>query len=153
MASNDRKYIQMNLKNDIAVIKIDIKDAKQNTLNRELLPEFASVFDEATNNENVKGIVVISGKTNSFIAGADVNMIQSCKTKDEVYQLASDGQKVMNKMQKSQKPVVAAIMGSCLGGGLEVALATHFRIAVNDSKTVLGLPEVKLGLLPGAGKA
>ncbi len=148
---SDKKYIEMKLKGDIAVIKIDIKSAKQNTLNREMLPEFASAFEEATKNDKVKGIVVISGKTNSFIAGADVNMIQSCKTKDEVYQIAREGQRIMGNMEASQKPVVAAIMGSCLGGGLEVALATHYRVAVNDSKTVLGLPEVKLGLLPGSG--
>ena len=54
-------------------------------------------------------------------------------------------------MERSSKPIVSAIMGPCLGGGFEVALATHYRIAVNDSKTVVGLPEVKLGLLPGSG--
>ena len=78
-------------------------------------------------------------------------MIESCKTKEEVYELSRNGQEIFNKLEKSKKPIVSAIMGPCLGGGLEVALATHYRIAVNNSKTVLGLPEVKLGLLPGSG--
>ncbi len=61
------------------------------------------------------------------------------------------GQKVFAQMEKSKKPIVSAIMGPCLGGGLEVTLASQYRIAVNDNKTVVGLPEVKLGLLPGSG--
>ena len=64
---------------------------------------------------------------------------------------AKSGQKIFDEMERSSKPIVSAIMGPCLGGGFEVALATHYRIAVNDSKTVVGLPEVKLGLLPGSG--
>jgi len=78
-------------------------------------------------------------------------MIQACQTEDEIYTLSRSGQVVFDALENSKKPVVSAIMGPCLGGGLEVALATHYRIAVNDKKTVLGLPEVKLGLLPGSG--
>jgi enoyl-CoA hydratase/carnithine racemase len=78
-------------------------------------------------------------------------MIQSCKTSEEIYNLSREGQRIFDLIESSKKPVVSAIMGPCLGGGLEVALATHYRIAVNDKKTVLGLPEVKLGLLPGSG--
>jgi enoyl-CoA hydratase/long-chain 3-hydroxyacyl-CoA dehydrogenase len=147
----DRKHIKLNVQDDIAVIKIDSPDAKVNTLSRELFPEFASAFHEAQANEKVKGIVLISGKTTGFIAGADIRMIESCKTKEEIYELSRGGQKIFAEMEKSKKPVVAAIMGSALGGGLEVALASQYRIAVNDNKTVLGLPEVMLGLLPGSG--
>lgn len=78
-------------------------------------------------------------------------MIESCKTKEEVYELSRNGQEIFNQLEKSKKPIVSALMGPCLGGGLEVALATHYRIAVNNTKTVVGLPEVKLGLLPGGG--
>ena len=122
-----------------------------NTLSRELFPEFSSAYEEVAKYDSVKSVVLISGKPNSFIAGADINMIESCKTKDEIYQLSTMGQRVLSEIEKSKKPVVSAIMGSCLCGGLDVALATHYRIAVNDNKTVLGLPEVKLGLLPGSG--
>ncbi len=109
------------------------------------------MLEEVTKNDSCQGIVIISGKTTGFIAGADIGMIQSCKTKEEIYQLSKFGQNIFDKLQASKKPIVSAIMGPCLGGGFEVALATHYRIAVNDSKTVVGLPEVKLGLLPGSG--
>ncbi len=132
-------------------MKIDSPNAKVNTLSRELLPEFVSAFHEAQSNDKVKGIVLISGKTSGFIAGADIKMIEACKTREEILELSKSGQQVFFDIEKCKKPVVSAIMGPCLGGGLEVALATHYRIAVNDSKTVVGLPEVKLGLLPGSG--
>lgn len=147
----DRKHIQIQYKGDIAVLKIDSPDTKVNTLSREMFPEFVSAFDECNRNDQVKGIVLISGKTTGFIAGADIKMIQACKTRDEVYELSRSGQNIFFDIEKCKKPVVSAIMGPCLGGGFEVALASHYRIAVNDSKTVVGLPEVKLGLLPGSG--
>lgn len=116
-----------------------------------MFPEFTSAFEEVNKNDKVKGVVLISGKTSGFIAGADIKMIESCKTSEEIYELSKLGQKIFFDIEKSKKPVVSAIMGPCLGGGLEVALASHYRIAVNDNKTVVGLPEVKLGLLPGSG--
>uniref|UniRef100_A0A803VAT4 enoyl-CoA hydratase n=1 Tax=Ficedula albicollis TaxID=59894 RepID=A0A803VAT4_FICAL len=79
------------------------------------------------------------------------SMLEACKTAQEVTQLSQDGQKMLEKIENSPKPVVAAISGSCLGGGLEVAIACHYRVATKDRKTVLGTPEVMLGLLPGAG--
>ena len=151
MNASGNRYVQLSYKDDIAVVKIDAKDAKVNTLSREMLPEFTSVFELVAKNSDVKGVVIISGKTTGFIAGADINMIESCKTKEEIYELSKSGQKIFNDLENFKKPVVSAIMGPCLGGGFEVALATHYRIAVNDSKTVVGLPEVKLGLLPGSG--
>jgi len=151
MSQEGNKYVQLNYKDEIAVVKVDAKNAKVNTLSREMFPEFTSVFDEVSKNDAVKGVVIISGKTTGFIAGADIGMIEACKTKEEIYELSKFGQKVFDNLEKSKKPVVSAIMGPCLGGGFEVALATHYRIAVNDSKTVVGLPEVKLGLLPGSG--
>lgn len=149
VASNN--FVQLNIKDDIAVVKIDAKNAKVNTLSRDMFPEFTAAFEEVTKNDDVKGVVIISGKPSGFIAGADIGMIESCKTKEEIYELSKFGQDIFNKLENSKKPVVSAIMGPCLGGGFEVALATHYRIAVNDSKTVVGLPEVKLGLLPGSG--
>lgn len=93
----------------------------------------------------------MSGKPDCFIAGADITMIEACTSASEVEALSRDGQEMLQKLADSRKPIVSAIMGSCLGGGLEVALASHYRIAVKDKKTGLGLPEVMLGLLPGAG--
>ena len=108
-------------------------------------------MNEIWTNEVVKSAVLISSKPGSFIAGADIDMIAACKTSQEVTQLSQEGQKMLEKIEQSPKPIVAAISGSCLGGGLEVAIACHYRIATKDRKTILGTPEVLLGLLPGAG--
>lgn len=78
-------------------------------------------------------------------------MLESAKSREELFQISRNGQDIMNQIENSQKPIVAAIAGSCLGGGFEVALACHYRIALNDKRTGFGVPEVKLGLLPGAG--
>lgn len=150
-ATTARKQIHVTIHEDVAVLKFDDPSAKVNTLNSELMPEFLAAFDEASKNDKVKSIVFISGKTSGFIAGADVNMIQAAKSEEEIYKMSRECQKMLDVLEKSKKPVVSAIMGTALGGGLEVALASHYRIAVDDNKTVVGLPEVKLGLLPGGG--
>ena len=78
-------------------------------------------------------------------------MLQAAKTAEEVQQISENGHAILKEIADSKIPVVAAIMGPCLGGGLEVALACHYRVAVKNKRTVLGLPEVMLGLLPGGG--
>lgn len=115
------------------------------------MQEFESIFREIQSNPQIQAAVLISGKPGCFVAGADINMLQSLKTAEQVTQISRDGQRIMNEVEESKKPFVAAIQGSCLGGGLELALACHYRIAVKDRKTNLGLPEVMLGLLPGGG--
>lgn len=115
------------------------------------MAEFESIFKDIQCNPQIQAAVLISGKPGCFVAGADINMLQSLKTAEEVTQISRDAQRIMNELEESKKPFVAAIQGSCLGGGLELALACHYRIAVKDRKTNLGLPEVMLGLLPGGG--
>ena len=109
------------------------------------------VTERVIQDENIRGAVLMSGKPNSFIAGADINLLKNCKTAQEAEKYVRDGQILLEKIEKSKKPIVAAIMGTCMGGGLEATLACHYRIAVNDKKTVLALPEVMLGLLPAGG--
>lgn len=91
-----------------------------NTLNREIMDEIVDVLKTVQHNSAVNSVVLISGKPGCFIAGADITMIQRFKTSEDGYKISSDGQKVLETIEKSQKPVVAAIQGSCLGGGLEV---------------------------------
>lgn len=122
-----------------------------NTLNKEVMEEMATLMNEIQSNTLVNAAVIISGKPGNFIAGADIKMLQDITDAESGYLLIKQGQKVLDAIAKSNKPVVAAIQGSCLGGGLEVALACHYRLAVNDKKTSLGLPEVMLGILPGSG--
>lgn len=113
--------------------------------------EFGSVLHEIEANSQIQAAVLISGKPNCFIAGADISMLEKCQSAEEATKISREGQQMLSAIENSTKPVVAAIQGSCLGGGLEVALSCHYRIAVKDKKTGLGLPEVMLGLLPGAG--
>ncbi|KAM4904228.1 trifunctional enzyme subunit alpha, mitochondrial [Sylvia borin] len=150
-ALQSRTHVSCDIKGDVAVVRFNTPNSKVNTLSKQLSAEFTEVMNEIWANEAVKSAVLISSKPGSFIAGADLNMLEACKTAQEVTQLSQDGQKMLEKIEHSPKPVVAAISGSCLGGGLEVAIACHYRVATKDRKTVLGTPEVLLGLLPGAG--
>jgi 3-hydroxyacyl-CoA dehydrogenase/enoyl-CoA hydratase/3-hydroxybutyryl-CoA epimerase len=100
---------------------------------------------------STRAIVLISGKPDNFIAGADIEEFTALTSQDAAERLSFEGQETVSRVETFQKPVVAAIHGACLGGGLELALACHYRIATDHPKTQLGLPEVQLGLIPGAG--
>lgn len=100
-------------------------------------------------NSQIQACVLISGKPGCFVAGADITMLEASKSAEETAAKSREGQSILAEIEKSTKPFVSAIQGSCLGLGLETALSTHYRIAVKDRKTVLGVPEVMLGLLPG----
>ncbi|XP_049507884.1 trifunctional enzyme subunit alpha, mitochondrial isoform X2 [Panthera uncia] len=146
-----RTHINYGVKGDVAVVRINSPNSKVNTLSRELQSEFIEVMNEIWANDQIRSAVLISSKPGCFIAGADINMLASCKSAEEVMQLSQEGQRMFEKLEKSTKPIVAAISGSCLGGGLELAISCQYRIATKDRKTVLGSPEVLLGILPGAG--
>lgn len=135
----------------VGIITIDVANEKVNTLKAEFVEQIGTILQKAQQYSQLKGLVLISGKTDSFIAGADISMISGCQTAREASELATKGQTVMSHISAFPVPVVAAIHGACLGGGLELALACHSRICSLDDKTQLGLPEVQLGLLPGSG--
>ena len=145
------KHLKYKVVDNVAVVTIDSPGAKVNTLNADVMNEIASILKNIETNSAVSSAVLISGKPGCFIAGADITMIQDLKTAEDGYKVSIEGQRILNIIEQSQKPIVAAIQGSCLGGGLEVAMACHYRLAVNDAKTKLGQPEVMLGILPGAG--
>ncbi|MGE9553019.1 fatty acid oxidation complex subunit alpha FadJ [Erwinia amylovora] len=136
---------------NVGVITLDVPNEKMNTLKAEFAGQIREVIAEAQRNPNLAGLVIISGKPDSFIAGADIAMIDSCCSALEAEELARQGQQVMSEIASLSVPVVAAIHGACLGGGLELALACNQRVCTLDDKTRLGLPEVQLGLLPGSG--
>lgn len=145
------KHIKTKVVDNVLVVTLDSPGAKVNSLGAEVQAEFDAVFRELETNPALSSAVVISAKPGCFIAGADITMLEKCKTAEEATKISHEGQIQFNKMEKSRKPIVAAINGVCLGGGLELALACQYRIAVKSKKTNLGLPEVMLGLLPGAG--
>ena len=136
---------------NVAVITIDEPGEKMNTLKAEAGGQVRELLRQIRDNKDLRGVVFISAKPDNFIAGADINMIGRCATAQEAETLARQGQQIMAEINALPVPVVAAIHGACLGGGLELALACHRRICSDDAKTVLGLPEVQLGLLPGSG--
>ncbi len=135
----------------IVIVTINDPGKKVNTLNSKLMPEFAEVFNFVEVRPNIKAMILISGKKDCFVAGADIEELAACKSAEEASHLSQSGQEMLSKLEALKIPVIAAIEGSCLGGGLELALACSYRIAVDSKKTQIGLPEVMLGLLPGAG--
>ncbi|RKQ38421.1 fatty acid oxidation complex subunit alpha FadJ [Enterobacter sp. R1(2018)] len=136
---------------NVAVVTIDVPGEKMNTLKASFGPEVHAIIKQVRDNNALQGLVFISAKPDNFIAGADINMIAGCQSAEEAQSLARQGQQIMAEIAALPLPVVAAIHGACLGGGLELALACHSRICTDDEKTKLGLPEVQLGLLPGSG--
>ena len=148
----------------IALVTWDMPGRSMNVLTEGSLGDLAAIIERIATDEAIKGAVITSGK-NAFCAGADLAMMQAM-TRDYQKAVAAKGEKaavgeLFEKLQEIQalyrrletcgKPVVAAINGTALGGGFELTLACHRRIAADDPKLKLGLPESKVGLLPGAG--
>ena len=142
--------IAYQLDNGIATITWDMPDRSMNVLNRESLEAFEQAVDQALADDGVKGVIVESGKSD-FIAGADLEMLLALHDVDEVMALCDANKTLFRKMETGGKPFVATINGTALGGGLELCLACHYRIAADNPKARIGLPEVLLGLLPGGG--
>lgn len=137
--------------NGLAHLIMDVQGESMNTLKAEFGDEIAQVLKEIKADASLKGVILISGKADSFVAGADINMLASCQSAAEATALSRQGQMIFDQIANLSIPVVAAINGACLGGGLELAMACHARVCSDSSKTALGLPEVQLGLLPGSG--
>jgi 3-hydroxyacyl-CoA dehydrogenase/1,4-dihydroxy-2-naphthoyl-CoA synthase len=142
----DYQTIQVALENGIAVFTMN--NPPVNQLSEHFVLELADAFQQAFGDESVKAIV-ITGTGQNFIAGADITQIKDVKTKEELLPKVLENNRFLNAIETGPKPVVAAINGNCLGGGLEIAMCCHYRVAVNGIQ--LGQPEVKIGLIPGAG--
>jgi len=135
----------------IAVVTLDCKDQPVNVISRAVKDEFIATFELLGNDPAVKAVAFFSGKKDNFIAGADIEEFVRLSSAAEAERLSAGGQEMLDRVAKFPKPVAVGIHGACLGGGLEFALACHYRVATDDPKTQLGLPEVQLGILPGAG--
>lgn len=136
--------------NGIITVTIDQADRKMNVIGDGFNDAFATLTDAFVNDQDAKGLILTSGKS-TFVVGADIDQLATIETAEQAFDLVEDLKASLRKLETSGKPVVAAITGTALGGGLELALACHYRIAIDSPKTKLGLPEVKLGLLPGGG--
>ncbi len=142
---------ELDINNDIATIWMDQPSSEVNTLSVAMLDDFRGLLDTLEQNNDIKAAILISKKPNCFIAGADIKEFQRMESSEEAEKLSREGNQILTRLSQLKKPVIAAINGACLGGGLEVAMACHYRIASTNEKTVFGLPEMKLGLLPGGG--
>ncbi|HKU61549.1 MAG TPA: fatty acid oxidation complex subunit alpha FadJ [Gemmatimonadales bacterium] len=139
------------VRDGIAVVTFDLPGEPVNKLNAAVKVEFEALLIRIRDDAEIRGVVLISGKPDSFIAGADIEEFTALTTQAEAERLSFEGQEMVSRVETLPKPVVAAIHGACLGGGLELALACSYRVATDHPKTQLGLPEVQLGLIPGAG--
>ena len=137
--------------NGIAHLIMDVKGDSMNTLKAEFADEITDILKEIREDKAIVGLVLVSGKADSFVAGADVQMLANCTSAAEATALSRQGQMIFDQLENLSIPVVAAVHGACLGGGLELAMACHAIVCSDSPKTALGLPEVQLGLLPGGG--
>ena len=132
---------------------MDVQGEKQNTFNDEFYQDMSAMVEKVESDDSIKAVVLSSSKPGSWIAGANIKQIEEIKSAEQASELVTTGQLVMNRVSNMQKkkPWIAAIDGACLGGGLEMAMTCSQRVASSSPKTVLGVPEVMLGLLPGWG--
>ena len=135
----------------VLLVTIDREQRPVNSLARSSLEELESLLTRIEADESIRGVLFASGKPGNYMAGADLNELKNLSDADTSLEISQFGQRVFSQLENLSKPTVALIRGVCLGGGLEFSLACRNRLAANDDKTRLGLPEVKVGLIPGWG--
>ena len=143
--------LRLTVEDGVGIVVFDLPDAPLNIISRSVKNEFIALFQRLESDESIKAAVLISGKPDSFIAGADIEEFLEWKTAAQAESASREGHALLDRLESLRTPVVAAIHGACLGGGLEASLACAWRIATDHPKTVLAVPEVQIGLFPGAG--
>lgn len=135
------------LETEIFTITINRPD-KLNALNKDVFTDLNSVLDEIESNSEIKSVIITGAGSKAFVAGADITEFGGLNKADAMV-LAKRGQDIFARIENSAKPIVAAVNGFALGGGCELAMSCHFRVAAENAK--FGQPEVNLGLIPGYG--
>ncbi len=153
--SNDERtageVATMAIQEGVATITLDLPGKKLNTLSSRLFGFFERAVAELGRNKGLKAVVLISGKPDNFVAGADIDELKGLTARHEILEMIERAHKLLGSFEALPVPKVAAIHGAALGGGLELALCCGYRIATESKSTKIGLPEVNLGLIPGAG--
>ena len=139
------------LADGIAVVTFDLPGEPVNKISRAVKQDVLATFEALERDAQVQAVAFFSGKPDTFIAGADIEEFVTLTSAAEAERLSADGQDLLERVARFPKPIAVGIHGACLGGGLEFALACGYRVASDHPKTQLGLPEVQLGILPGAG--
>jgi 3-hydroxyacyl-CoA dehydrogenase/enoyl-CoA hydratase/3-hydroxybutyryl-CoA epimerase len=146
-----KTWRQDSIEGGLLRVRIDQEGRSVNSFSVAVLDELAELVATVRRDPTIRGVVFKSGKSGSFIVGADVNELKDLHGAEAARALSQKGQKIFRELSELPVPTVALISGSCLGGGLEFAMACTYRIADDDRRTLLGLPEVLLGLIPGWG--
>lgn len=148
----DTSEIRLQVDEDgVATLWLDDPEASVNKLSRDTLDAFSEAFSVVESSDEITGLVFISAKEDSFIVGADIEMLRGLETPAEARDLSRQAHRLGTRIKNLDIPTVVAIHGPAMGGGLEMALACDYRIASTHDSTKMALPEVQLGLLPGAG--
>lgn len=145
------KALDLKIQGQFAIIKFDQPDSKVNVLSTPIMGELKGIVLQLQDRRDLKGVLILSGKPDIFIAGADIKEIEGIVVASDGQTKAKQGQEILNGLERLRFPAIALINGACLGGGLELALACDYRLACFGEKVKLGLPEVKLGVIPGFG--
>jgi 3-hydroxyacyl-CoA dehydrogenase/enoyl-CoA hydratase/carnithine racemase len=140
------KTIKVELNQGVVILKLN--NPPVNQLSKPFVEEIRDALMTAFGDNEVKA-VILTGTEKNFIAGADITEIQQVKTRDFILPRVIENNRFLNSIEQGPKPVIAALNGNCLGGGLEIAMACHYRIAAKGIQ--VGQPEVQIGLIPGAG--
>ncbi|MDX1583105.1 MAG: 3-hydroxyacyl-CoA dehydrogenase NAD-binding domain-containing protein [Thermoanaerobaculia bacterium] len=135
----------------MAILTFDLPGRPVNVIHQGFFPEISGLIDRIESDESITAVVIRSGKEGSFVAGADLDLVDSFTSAEQAREFIESGHVILNRIAESPKTWIAAIHGAAMGGGLELALACHGRIVTDDPETVLALPEVMLGLLPAGG--
>ena len=141
----------------IALLAIDVPGKSMNVITQEFMADLAELIGKISSDDTIKGAVISSAKQAGFVAGADLGMMLELTTAvdkvspEELFEKAFELSRVLRALETCGKPVAAAVNGVAMGGGLEIILACHHRVVADNPKINLGLPEVMVGLLPGAG--
>lgn len=150
MTQTKQQVIVRKKQSGLAVLLIDCP-GKVNLLTADAMQELSQALLDVERDPSVKALVIVSGKPDTFVSGADLHEIAQVRDQCRAQEMSTDGQTLCNKLAALGKPTVVGINGVCLGGGLELALACDRRIATDHESTLLGLPEVRLGIIPGMG--
>lgn len=140
------EYLSCTVENGVATVVLNHPPV--NALTLPILAQLEGLFDGMAKDDRVK-VIIFTGVGRVFIAGADIKVIATIASSQEGKEMALRGQAVLNKIESCGRPVIAAINGTCLGGGLELALCCHLRLAAEGAR--LGQPEINLGIIPGFG--
>ena len=134
----------------VVLLTMDMPDRSANVLNDVFFTAFQEALDKLEADESITGVILISGKK-LWVAGADIDSVFNSEEPAHFFDTGQTLKANFRRLETLGKPAVAALNGTALGGGLELALACHHRIAIDDDRIKFGFPEVGLGLLPGAG--